>query len=442
VAISLVIGLCIGQGILPAQDQGSSESADDTVEATASTNVQEEQDEYPGHKRRFAANQDPLTRLDKSLPKPGSLVDSFMPERLTQFKKGLHEKHGLKLGVSYQSLYQKASASLTDEDSAWGGWFLFNSAWTPLNRGQDWEGTLVFVLDARHIINPSTNAEPGIFHVDTGSLWPTDGAFYSWNLYPATFFWEQWGARDRFAFRVGQLAAIAIIDPFRFDEVKSSFTGTLMTNPFSIIPVAAPGLGVAAKWWPVKDSDLYVVGIISDINAQDGVVSWNTVFQNGEIFAGGEVGYNRIRTKDDFDHAHLTLWHADEASTAAWDTTAGWGFKLSGHKQLNRFVVFGHYAYNTAEGGGLGATNSRRAVSVGAARIHPAGIKGEIALALSRSEPIDDGFRSQSGLELYWKILVTPNLWLTPGVQYIVDPTFTLEIDRLWIPQIKFSLFF
>ena len=80
---------------------------------------------------------------------------------------------------------------------------------------------------------------------------------------------------------------------------------------------------------------------------------------------------------------HLTLWYADEVSSPAWDTKAGWGFKLSGNKQWSRFVAFGDYAYKTAEGGGLGITTQRQAVNAGVVRVHPLGVKGEIALGVS-----------------------------------------------------------
>ena len=103
---------------------------------------------------------------------------------------------------------------------------------------------------------------------------------------------------------------------------------------------------------------------------------------------------------------------------------------------------FANYAYNTAEGGGLGATNSQHAVNVGAAFVNPLDVHGEVALNVSWSEPIDAGLRSQSGVEIYWKLLVMPNLWLTPGVQYVAHPTFNTGVDSLTIAQVKLSLFF
>jgi hypothetical protein len=435
VALSAFHGRLLANDDTPPQDQESEQqilTIDDLRKL----------EEYILEQRHFGTNMDPVTRLNNSLPKTDSLLDWTFPEGLARFKKNLNKKHHLKLGVSYQSLYQKASASMTDKDSAWGGWFLFQGSWKALNPGRDWQGKLVFAIDARHTINPSTNASPGLFNFDIGSLWATDGAYFDWRLYPAMIFWEQWGSKDRFAFRVGQLAGLSVLDPFRFDEPRSSFTVSTAAAPVSIIPVGPPGLGIAAKWWPVRESELYVRAIVNDINAPAGKVDWSGLFEYGDVFDGAEIGYYWIRDKEDFDHTHLTLWYADAVSSAPYPSTAGWGFKLAGSKQWGQIVGFANYAYNNAEGGGFGVTNSRQAVNAGVARMRPLGIRGEVAFVVSWGEPLADISRDQSGLEVYWKILVTPDLWLTPGVQYVANPTFNPEIDRIWIPQIKFSLFF
>ena len=57
-------------------------------------------------------------------------------------------------------------------------------------------------------------------------------------------------------------------------------------------------------------------------------------------------------------------------------------------------------------------------------------------------EEIFDGpVRNQYGLEAYWRILLSPHIWITPGVQLIWDPSFNPMTDFLAIPQIKFRLF-
>lgn len=443
--ISFAVILCsilsAGQSVVVAQDEPPTETSDSADKRSPAEKNQEGSDDYLLHQRNFGTNVDAVTRIDKSLPKTGSLLRLRFPERLSQFKMGLNRKYGLKVGISYQSLYQKASDSLTDTDSAWGGWFLAQAAWDAVRRGRDWQGKLVLALDGRHVIDPSSNTAPGLFHLDTGSLWPTDGAFFDWDIYPSVFFWEQWGTMDRFAFRVGQLAGLSTLDPTRFDEPRSSFTTSMVASPVSIIPVGPPGLGIAFKWWPIRDSELYVRGIANDINAPSGTVDWSAPFDEAEFFIGLELGHNWIRDKGDFDHVHLTLWHADEVSTAPWPTEAGWGFKLGGGKQWRKIVAVGNYAYNTAEGGGFGTTISRQAVNLGLIRIDPFKIKGETAVVLSWGDPIEEGLRDQYGTEIYWKILLTPNLWLTPGFQYIIDPTFNPETDSFTIAQLKFSLF-
>ena len=58
-----------------------------------------------------------------------------------------------------------------------------------------------------------------------------------------------------------------------------------------------------------------------------------------------------------------------------------------------------------------------------------------------------DGWRivdkqNQYGLDAYWKILLTPNAWITPGLQILVDPAFNPTADVVTIPHIKFRVFF
>jgi carbohydrate-selective porin OprB len=50
--------------------------------------------------------------------------------------------------------------------------------------------------------------------------------------------------------------------------------------------------------------------------------------------------------------------------------------------------------------------------------------------------------RDQYGMETYWKLLVTPDLWVTPGVQFLFNPSRNFSTDFVAVPQIKFRLFF
>ena len=81
-------------------------------------------------------------------------------------------------------------------------------------------------------------------------------------------------------------------------------------------------------------------------------------------------------------------------------------------------------------------------MTAGAALLNPLGIRGELNLGGVWMEPIPDDLREQYGLNAYWKILLMPNLWITPGAQLIFDPTFNPEKDSVTIGQIKARLFF
>lgn len=434
---------------LTSQDRGDPQATESNGKATPNSDApssgdsekSEGQGEYEVRKRRFGTELDPVTRLERTLPKGDSLFEVSLPEGLAEAKKNVSRRYGLKLGISYQSLYQRATESLTETDTAWGGWFVFEAAWTAVNRGEDWQGKFVVTVDGRHAINPSSNTIPGLFMFDVGSLWATDAAFFDWNLYPAVFFWEQTVKKEEFAFRLGQQGALSVIDPFRFQDVRSAFTGSAATSPVGLIPVASSGLGISGKWWPFAESGLYVSAVVNDINAPSGEIDWSGLLDEGEVFAGGEVGYTWFREKNDFDHTHLTVWYADEVSTAPWPTESGWGIKVHGSKQWNHVVGFGDYGYNTVEGGGLGVTVIQQAVNLGVAQLRPLSVEGELALVASWAEPTDDDLRDQWGLEAYWKLLVFSNLWISPGVQYLVDPTFNTVIDSLAIYQVKLSLF-
>ena len=59
-------------------------------------------------------------------------------------------------------------------------------------------------------------------------------------------------------------------------------------------------------------------------------------------------------------------------------------------------------------------------------------------------DPIDELFgddaRNQYGTELYWRILLTPHIWVTPGLQLVIHPTGNPDADLVAIPHLKFRV--
>ncbi len=291
--------------------------------------------------------------LDNSFPKPGALFGTLIPEKYFSWKTKLYKKTGLKLGFSYQTMYAWTSevAASGNEQDAWGGWFLFEAQWKAINRDKDWEGSLTAAIDTRFAI--ATELTPGELIFEAGVLTSIDATYIPWDFYPVLLFWEQHGKKGRIWFRVGQVAAPAVLDFFRYKDSRVSFTSPAITFPLHVMPQGAAGLGAQFKWHPIQDSELYVAGAIQDLNATAGKFDWSGLFDYGEIFAGLEIGKHWRRGKADFDHAHITVWYADERSSTPLPTKSGWGFKIHGTKQWNNIVGFANYSYNNSEGGGF-----------------------------------------------------------------------------------------
>ncbi|MEP0131758.1 MAG: carbohydrate porin [Eudoraea sp.] len=392
---------------------------------------------------------DPEQVIDDIVPKPGFLFDIGVPQNYFDWKDEVYNKTGLKFGVSYQLLTQAASTVAPDAiyDKAVGQWTGFMIKWTLINRNKKNKGSLVFsMFDRRGLGNNAVPSNFGI--VDIGGI-TTNVEFTNWNFAIENLYWEQWiglGERD-VMFRIGNQVATVIIDPFRFKDSRVSFT----TGPFAFhptMPTPTFGFGAAFKWLPAKGSGLYISGTLNDMNGDPNLqgFDWSTV-SRGEFFYAGEVGYNWVRGKDDYDHLSLLVFYADERSTRSPETLpnkAGGGFSILGEKQWGNWVGFAKYTYNTAQGGGVTGTLSNHTVTAGAVYKNLLNVNGETGVGFYYMNPIDEIFgeeaRDQTGIEAYWRISLTRNIWVTPGIQFVFNPTLNPEDDFVAIPHIKFRV--
>ena len=392
---------------------------------------------------------DPEKVIDDIVPKPGALFDIGVSQNYFDWKDDVYNKTGLKFGVSYQLLTQVASTVAPDAiyDKAVGQWAGFMTKWTLINRNKKNKGSLVFsMFDRRGLGNNAVPSNFGI--VDIGGI-TTNVEFTNWNFAIENLYWEQWiglGERD-VMFRIGNQVATVIIDPFRFKDSRVSFT----TGPFAFhptMPTPTFGFGAAFKWLPAKGSGLYISGTLNDMNGDPNLqgFDWSTV-SRGEFFYAGEVGYNWVRGKGDYDHLSLLVFYADERSTRSPETLpneAGGGFSILGEKQSGNWVGFAKYTYNTAQGGGVTGTLSNHTVTAGTVYKNLLNINGETGAGFYYMDPIDEIFgedaRNQTGIEAYWRISLTRNIWVTPGIQFVFYPTLNPEDDFVAIPHIKFRV--
>ena len=387
--------------------------------------------------------------IDDIVPRPGSVFPIGVDEPWFGFKDKVYEKIGLKFGFSYQMLFQSASHVAPEAafDTALAHWTGFMIKWALLKKDTDFEGNLVFSMFDRRVLGD--NAAPATFGLaDVGGITSNVG-FTTWSFEIENLYWEQRLSlgKNQLMLRIGNQVVTTLLNPFRFKDERLSFT----TGPFAFhltVPYPTFGFGTGFKWWPDEESGLYIAGSLNDMNGDPNLqgLDWSTV-DRGEFFYGLEVGYNWKRSEDDFDHVHLTVFYADERSTRSPDTLpnkAGGGFRVLGEKQWDRWVGFASYTFNTAEGGGVAGTLSEHTATAGVAYRNPFNVRGEAAVGLLYMNPIEEIFdqdvRDQWGVEAYWRISLTKNIWITPGIQLVFDPSLNLEDDFSFIPHVKFRI--
>ena len=247
-AMSALI-LLLGNGVLLAQENDTPRPAEEE-QASSNPDEQNEPDSYPAQEREFGDVTDIEGDLNNSLPKLDSVLPQLKPQGWADFKTQLYNKYGLKLGFSYQGIKQVASESLTEQDTAAAGWVLLQVKWEAFRRGKDYQGSIVMSFDGRHTLGD--NAVPGLFRLQTGSLWTTDAAYFEWDPYVATAFWEQWFKKDRFVLRAGSTGVNPRLDFFRFGDFRTSFSNSQLTAPAAVMPFGPPGPGLSFKWWPIE----------------------------------------------------------------------------------------------------------------------------------------------------------------------------------------------
>ena len=125
--------------------------------------------------------------IDLDLDTPPALPGAIFPElrlpgwdRYEKFKEDLYRHYGIRFAGFYAQLYQSASDTLPGApfDAANGGWGALQFSWTALNRGTDYEGSLVMNLGWRNSIG--RNAVPAGFGVPMlGAAW-SNYEFTSW----------------------------------------------------------------------------------------------------------------------------------------------------------------------------------------------------------------------------------------------------------------------
>jgi porin len=317
------------------------------------------------------------------------LDDIFIPDRLRfpefdksiqpyyEWKRKIREKHNLQFGQDYTALYQKASDSVTDTDSASAGVYRFYGRWLAVGKEGKNDGALVFKIENSHKYG---TVSPDDFNKNLGYLGST-GTLYSdlgWVL--NDFNWQQRFNNDKGGFVIGRVDPNDYMDVVDYANPWTTFQNQNVLENQSI---AMPDTGFTAGIGYAFDDQWYLKLAAHDAN---GSLDDPGFFEQGaEFFSFAEIGWTPAIDERDLKDIHVTFWHVDqrvsenvpEGDGVAFG--AGWSFD-------KEWIIFGRIGQSRGK-----ASLMRRSTTLGFSHIWKAYLD-VFGLAVNYSEPVDYSF--------------------------------------------------
>ncbi len=343
------------------------------------------------------------------------------------FKDKLDEKHGFKFGISYTSLYQKATNTFGPEDDAASFDLDISGTWTFLGRGTDSPTVLGFNFFWRD--NYGSKIPPQTLFTQYGALY-SGAAPYGEEDPVVGELWIQKKFNNKFGFRVGQIFPITAYDFFPFKNFRTDFVDfNHVTN--AAIPLPGNGLGAFVQYRP-RPSVFLRLGA-HDANADVQKSGFDTY--DGELFTIFEVGFDtglmpREPGRPPHGHVHVSFWHQDERDDAGIDD--GWGVGISAVQRFGRFTPFVRYGYADVNAGG--PTPVKHMINVG---LVTDGIFGQandrIGVGYTWSDPADRSLDKENMIDAYYRVQLTPEIEIGPTLEVIFDPVRNPDDDTVYV---------
>lgn len=321
-------------------------------------------------------------------------------------------EEGFTFNLDYLALGQTSNAGL-GEGEASGGIFRFYGNWRATENG-----SVTFKVEDRHAYG---DMAPQDFGFDGGALSITGTAFNDNGTLLTNLFWTQRAENGAWTLQVGQVDVTDFLDVYGLVSPYTAFQNLAFnTNP----TINAPNPGLALAGGARLSKNFYLVGSVADANADPSSPDLD-VFSDGELFKSLEVGYASSLDRIYFDNIHFTFWHSDAADdgsrredygaafSAAWFLDNKWMPFFRAGSSKGRAAL---YENSVSAGIGYFARNTDL-IGVGLNWAEANGISGD-----------------QKTIEAFYRFSLSPNLQITPSVQYINDPLLnsTASSITLW----------
>lgn len=403
-------------------DDATGNESKDTVESDSDTLHQEERFNNPGSIVKRLENDAKKKDYIFQIPGGDALLKPWY-----DMKAGLDEDYGLKFGVSYTSIYKKASDVFGPEDSASGFDLDISGTWTFLERNSESPTMLGFDFLWRDTLN--SDITPQALFTQFGSLYSTD-APYGEEEPVIGELWLQHKFNKSIGFRAGKIFPITAYDFFPFKNFRTDFTDfNHVTN--NAIPLPSNGLGAFGMYRP--DPAVMLRLGVHDANANIQESGLDT-FDN-EYFTIAEAGFDigltpRSPGGPPNGHAHVSLWHQDSREDAGIDE--GWGVAGTLLQRFGNVAPFIRYGY--ADNGPTGPTPVKHMANIGVVFDDIFGQTNDrIGVGYTWSDPANDSLNNQDMIDSYYRIQLTPQIQVGPTFQAIFDPVNNPIEDEVYV---------
>lgn len=336
-----------------------------------------------------------------------------------RWKDGLAEQ-GFSFNFDYLALGQTSNAALGEGDAS-SGILRFYGNWKATENG-----SVTFKIEDRHAYG---DVAPQNFGFDSGALSIPGTAFNDNGTLLTNLFWTQRAADGSWTFQFGQIDVTDFVDVYGLVSPYTAFQNLAFnTNP----TINAPNPGLAIAGGARIGSNFYVTGSVADANADPSSPDFD-VFSDGELFKSVEVGYTSGFDRIYFDNIHLTLWHADAADdgsrredygaafSAAWFVDNKWMPFIRAGTSKGRAAL---YENSVSAGIGYYARNTDLA-GIGLNWAEADGLPGD-----------------QKTIEAFYRFSISPNLQITPSVQYIKDPLLNASASSITLWGLRARIVF
>ncbi len=364
--------------------------------------------------------QDRLRRLEES--RWPSLDRALDPteEALSRFQKS----SGLSLSFDYQALYQQSTHSLTGLDQSASGQARIIGNWSLLNRDGPNTGSLVFILENRHLLGQAIS--PASLAGQIGYVGATGVTFGDTDTSLSVAYWSQVLAGGRAGLVAGRIDPGDYSDILGYVNPRTTFQNySILFSP--VLPIPDPGFGIAGGGF-ITDH-IYALGIVSDANGSLTDVNW---FPGGaEFYTYGEIGWTPAKDQRYLTNVHLGVFHVDDREDAG--VPSSHGAILSGNVTFNEnLMLFGRLGWSDGS-----APIARRAVNAGL-MWRPGLYDDLFGFGVTVADPSDASLSDQTTAEMFYRFDVSDNFAITVDAQYLKNPG--LAEDDTWVLGLRMRL--